>query len=479
VSPPRRPIVVPTRTLLVAAAALIVTAAGAAPAAAKAPRCPSGTDVVWASWGSGNPYGGNGDVAGTSYPQTGLAKARRVHVRTTGGRHRSLVLCADGRLRARLPALRGRQFVTAVAVNGPYVAWAVRPPGRPARVAVGRVQHGRLRAVRRTSTATGLSASRTVPSGAFLVLPDGTTAWSAFTTREPVGAVWPRGEAVAPFFGATPDAPLSAVPPSTTFGNSIAVLDDRNVLLEGRVIRAYRPTVAGTCPVLTTGTWHELGGWKVADAGGEWDENDDEPESTAWSVVCDPASGHYIDLTRTRYHSGRGHYGQTTTGSTARNGRWLLRAVIGRDDDRGATAVTITDPATGERHVAEGHLEVPGLPPVIETPPDTVEASPTHRGATAIRGATAWIERTSAAGKGDSVWLSDADGTRAVGSAAAVVPDPPGDMSPGVSARRSVRDLALSETTLSWTGSDGTRSTHAVRPIASEPFAVHAGPPAP
>lgn len=478
-SPSRVPAAVPICALLIGAATLAVSAAGAAPAAAKAPRCPAGTDVVSASWGSGNEYGGDLAAAGTSYPRIGLGKARRVQVRTTGGRHRRLVLCADGRLRARLPALRGRQFVTAIAVNGPYVAWAVRPPGTPATVAVGRVRGGRLRAVRRTSTATGLYASRTVSSDAFLVLPDGTAAWSVLAMREPVGAVWPRGEAVMPFSGAVPDAPLSAVPPSMTFGNSIAVLDDRNVLLEGQVIRAYRPTVAGSCPVLTTGTWHELGGWKVADVGGQSDEGADAGQSTLHSVVCDPARGQYIDLTTTRYHSGRAGYGETGVGTTARNGRWLLRAVIGRDDDRGATAVAITDPTTGERHVADGHLEVTGLPPVVETPPDTVEASATHRGATAIQGATAWIERAGVAGKGDSVWLSDADGTRAVGSAAAVVYDPPTSNSPWVSARRSVRDLALSGTTLSWTGSDGSTSTQAVRPIAGEPFAVRAGRSAP
>jgi hypothetical protein len=460
-------------------ATLAVSAGDAAPAAAQAPRCPASAAVVTASWGSGNAYGNDYDTAGTSYPRTGLAAGRRVHVRTTGRRHRRVVLCADGRVRARLPDLRRRELVTAVAVNGPYVAWAVRSPGTRARVSVGRVQGGRLRAVRRTSTATGPSSSRTVSSGPFLVLADGTAAWSVPARSEPIGAVWPRGEAVVPFSRGVVDGPLSVVPRSTTFGYAIAILDDRHVLLDGQLLRAYRPPVAGRCPTLTTGAWEDLGGWRIADAGGEWDESSDQVESTSRSVVCDPARGRYLDITATRYHSGKGNRGRSTFGTTARNGRWLLRAIVGFDDQRGATAVTIFDPATGERHVADGHLEVAGLPPVVETPPGTVEESATHRGAAAIPGATAWIERTAVAGKTDTVWLSDGAGTRAVGSAVFAGFVPATSASPWPSARPSIRDLALSEATLSWTASDGAVSTRPVSPIVGAPFAAHAVPPAP
>jgi hypothetical protein len=472
----RPPIVVPPRALLVGLATLAASAAGAAPAEAKAPRCPSGGNPVSASWGTANEFGDAYDTVGSSYPRTGLARARRVEVRATGPGRRRLVLCADGRVRVRLPDLRARQFVTAVAVNGPWVAWAVRSPVTRARVSVGRVRHGRLRAVRRTVTATGPSARRSVDSGAFLVLADGTTAWSVDATSEPIGAVWPRGEAVVPFSRGVLDGPLSVVPRGTGFGGTITILDDRHVLLDGHLLRAYRPPVPGSCPVLTTGTWEELGGWRMADVGGEWDESTEQVESAARSVVCDPARGRHVDVAATRHHSGKGNSGRSVFGTTARNGRWLLRAVIGFDDQLDATAVTITDPATGERHVAAGHLDVAGLPPVVETPPATVEASATHRGAAAVPGATAWIERADAPGMVDTVWLSDGNGTRPVGSAVFVGYDPGTSNSPWVSARRSIRDLALSAARLSWTASDGTTSTHAVSPIAGEPFATRAAP---
>jgi hypothetical protein len=446
--------------------------AGAPSAAAKAPRCPSGGISTAASWGvvRDDPTA----TLETDVPRTGLAAARTAEVRTTrtaDGRHRR-VLCTNGRLRVRLPSF-GSRSLASVSVNGPYVAWA--EVGRAVRtvVTVARVRGGRLRAVRRTRTATGTERT-SVPDGGLVVLRTGTAAWTSGSGRKPDGAVWRRGHPVVPFARGVPSGPLPFSDDRGEPSSDVTVLDDRNVVVGAAALRSYRPPTPGRCPNLVVGTWRDLAGWQVADVGGYEAEGSEVIVRTERSVVCDPAAGRYLDVSTAGRYSEKLGSGTTAFGTVARTGRWLLRATVGKDDFLGMTRVSITDTNSGQRHVADGHLDAPGAPAPVETPddpgPPTVPDARVRTGAVVVPGATAWIERAPASlsPSDDHVWLSDGAGTRVVASVP--VQDVPGAGSPRP--RRYVTGLAIAGNALTWKVA-GVPTSVAVRPVPGEPFAVH------
>jgi hypothetical protein len=249
------------------------------------------------------------------------------------------------------------------------------------------------------------------------------------------------------------------------------VLDDHNVLLDDAILRAYRPPTPGRCPVLTVGRWRELAGWQIANVGGYGDEGREQIDSSERSVVCDPATGRYLDISTARYHNGKGNSGRTTFGAAARNGRWLLRSLIGEGDDLEDTAVTLTDTTTGEQHVASGNLDVPGIPHPAESPenagPNFNREQRWQTGAVITPGATAWIERApySTTPTTDAIWLSDRAGTRVV----ARVPVQPTPTPTMPAERRYIYGLTIDDRQLAWT-TNGARSTLPVQPTPNEPY---------
>jgi hypothetical protein len=404
---------------------------------------------------------------------SGLAKAKSVDVRTTkatAGR-RNALLCSDGRQRARLPTLGRREYVGAVSVNGSYVAWSVQARGTRGRVNVARVKNTKLLARHSTRVATGTGDA--LNTGAFIVHPNGTVAWSLRARAKPIGAVWRRGHAPVSFDDGVPDGPLPIAPRPEFYGFAVAIIDDRNVLLEGgATLRAYRPPAPGSCPKLSVGRWRDLGGWQIADIGGIGDEGPEQTDTLDRSAVCDPARGRYLDIATVQDHNGKGNSGRTRFSTTARNGRWLLRSVIGADDDLGESAVTITDSTTGERHVAGGNLKVAGVPHATEVPntKDWSQREPRWQtGAVTTPGAIAWIERDAPfqSNGRDTVWLSDQNGTRIVGDvpSRSLITESPSYV------RRYIAGLTIQGDILSWS-IDGTTHTVPVVPTVGEPYAI-------
>lgn len=438
----------PSRAAVTAAATVLLAGiAVAVPASASAAPCPRSHQGIVATLGvfddgnevthldDGDRVNSRGvETLGTA-PLADPDDARTVAIRVTrrNGRTRAAALCRGTELLARLPRPDPRTRFTGLSANGRYVAWRTSGPGRRGSLSVGRLRGRRIVAVRRTSNGA-LRADRR-SNGRILVMPDGTAAWS-LPDRGRAGVwLWPRGTAAR-------RVGLYAEREALDTSVNVRIVDDRHVLLlDQGLIARYGPATPGRCPEPTAATPFDLGSWRLFSVTDPGDEGGTTTVSSTSYVACDPAVGDYVKVFGDDSFT-NSQYGQdeTRTRRMVRTANVVVSELVNLEGT--ATGAGVHVVGDDRRHEVGGALLLPGGP----APKDGANLA-------VVPGAVAWVQ-PSAQGRGvPEVWLSDANGTRAVGTA-----DP----------QSTTARVALSRATLSWSDAGTTRST-GVSPVPDSP----------
>lgn len=422
------------RLLALPAVAAALAVASAAPAHAASASCPTPPERLKLTWGVSGPDAdirtttGRWPTAFRSSVEPGVARSglglgvdpEIRTVRTTRGVGRP-VLCAGGKVRARLPELPRGTVVGGASANGSWVAWRTAKRGALGRVHVGQVVGGRLRAVRYRETVRGVAHE--IVNGNIVVTASGAVAWTVgpgprTRVAHSVGAVWPRGGEAAQV--PVPDRPEAGGGGSTP-GRPIFVLNDHQVQVDDRGATpfAFRAPTAGTCPPIIDGRTVPFAGWRLSLT--LQSRLSFAPKSLSTSrayVVCDPASGRTLTLgTANSAYGVGGHDGVRTM---VRSGERLFvaREAIGPADYTRKDEVAMVDAATGASETVAGWLAAPG----VTAPPKALlgdDPAVTGPGVAVAPGVTAWI-RGSDATPTATVVVRDAGGTRSVAAGASI-----------------------------------------------------------
>jgi hypothetical protein len=470
---PRRPLARRAASAgLLAPVALAVLVAAPTAAHAASPACPTPPERLKLTWGLGAPdadlrtttghWGPRYDFRTLDVGRTGLGLGDDLEVRTSRDRHGvgRPVVCAGGKLRARLPSIRRGAIVGAASANGPWVAWRTARRGALGEVRVGHVDHGRLTAVKMRQTVRGVPHE--LVNGNFVVTPTGTVAWTVGPGPEgrdvrSVGAVWPRGRAVTAVPVPTGTAPGPDVP---AVGHAIFVMDDQHVQVDspGADPVRYRPRTPGTCPTPFTGTPRDLAGWSFTATAGILIGGHGVSGARGW-MVCDPVTGELVRVGATREVGLSRTRPVDSLRIVARNGTWLVEEHTSVDPTGFSTSthLTLTETVTGQRRDLGGYLAAPGLAPSPYRPNVGYYAQqPFEPGVAIAQGVTAWVAPVAPGSTTSDVWLSDAGGTRTVGSGS------------------SITRLSTDGERLTW-DADGSPRSAPVSPVQGAPFSVIEG----
>lgn len=421
-----------------------------------------------------------GDDSGASVygASDGLAEdGLDLRVLRRAGRIRGLALCNGSSTVARLPLPRDRRArVVAVSANGQRVAWRT-VNGSRGTLAVGRVSRRVVAGVRSTTTGAlaGPQKGRQI-NDRFEVTPDGSVAWSL-----PVGTragvwLWPAG-------GKPRRVALTRDNDGGNASRDVRIVDRHHVLIgPGTEIARYGPRTPGSCPTGIGVTSIDAGPLAVRFSGGSTVEGDDESFSWEHLLVCDPAIGDYTRVIR----FGGSSSGVGTTVGTSRSptrvafvaGTLVVerstRDGFGGDYTIDHDALIVPrDASQPIRTATGGGVAGPGIDPPASYPPRGPGPVPQPVGVRVVAGALAWTEGDATNIQvGRPVWLSDAAGTRRVGTAfrrSAAVPE-------GNSTAPDV-DLALDVRELSWsTSTSGGTARNSVSPTPDTAVAVQSVP---
>lgn len=336
------------------------------------------------------------------------------------GRLAGLTLCNVNRTVARLPLPTSRRArVVAVSVNGRRVAWRTIAGARGT-LSVGIVRGRAVRAVRSTTTRAlyGTGPIQKV-EGQLLVTPDGSVAWSLPVGRQAGVWLWPRGQRPRRVAVTARDKVTGHA------SRDVRIVDRYSVLIgSGTEIARYRPPTPGRCPTGIGVRSAQVGPFDVRYSPGAFTEQ--ESESAGWShvLVCDPAVGDYVRvLPFSSYSSGftgsGSHGGSSTPTRVAFTaGTLVIEQAINRSGggdsytEYGALIVP-RDAADAIRTATGGRLAGPEAAPVSPAEPVGPGA---HVGIRVVPGAVAWTEEGTGLWE-RTVWLADAAGRRAVGTA--------------------------------------------------------------
>lgn len=389
------------------------------------------------------------------------------------GQIRGLALCNGSSTAARLPLPRDRRArVVAVSVNGQRVAWRTTSRARGT-LAVGRVSHRVVGGVRSTMTRAlaGPQKGRQI-NDRFEVTPDGSVAWSL-----PVGTragvwLWPAG-------GKPRRVALTRNNDGGNASRDVRIVDRHHVLIgPGMTIARYGPRTPGSCPTGIGVTTVDSGPLEVRFSGGSTVEGIDESFSWEHLLVCDPAIGDYTRVIR----FGGSSSGVGTTVGTSR-GPTRVAFVAGtlvverstRDGFGGDytidhdALIVPRDASQPIRNATGGGIAGPGIVPPASYPSVGSGPAPQPVGVRVNAGALAWTEGDATNVQvGRPVWLSDAAGTRRVGTAfrRSMTAYEGNSTAPDV-------DLALDDRELSWnTSTSGGTARSMVSPTMDTAVAV-------
>ncbi len=393
-------------------------------------------------WGEGSTVAVAGLASGRGLLVDDGATTHRAALRSVrrGDRVVRLELC-DRRKRLatiRRPDPRGR--IGGVSVNGDRIAWRVWRAGRPGTLSVGRIDHGRVVAVRTTAVPTLARADAI--NGRILVVPDGTAAWSLPVAGRAAVWLWPAGRA----------ARRLVLPPRARVrdpGWDVRIVDDRHVILgPSATVLRYGPTTPGRCPTPVGATVSPIAGRSLVHVPGASITEPGAVTYWAQSLLCDPRVGDYVHVHAT---PGLGTKYMENTGGVPVDAISTAGVLVEADtnEDYGTTVLSeVTDLRTGASTSVTGGVGDPAGPdePRLVGTPTSVRVLP---------GAVAWL---GGAKPGRSraldalprrIWLADAAGVRPVGRLPAHA---------GIDAA-----LDLTPTSLTWGGPAAGSTT--VRPV--------------
>lgn len=448
------------RAMIVAVFAAASIAATTGGASAKVPTCPTNTsELTVITWGSPGPFGELADSdRGGTIALTGLARGARdvfPPPRIVTRRDRAglgyPVLCAEGRVRARLPILRRGRTIQAASVNGTYLAWRETAPGAHGTIVRGDVRNARLRNVRRKTVPVRPGDEKN--EHRIVVYANGMVGWAlnSQSARSSSRAwAWPR-TGPAKYAGTARNAD----------DNSIRVVDSQNILLSRstRLMR-FAPATPGRCPTLNDGRPRPFGGWVQADIAG-WGEYGEGGTTTgSWTTVCNPTTGKYIAVTLNSYSGYKSDSTASNVTHDVRIGATLL--TISQETSGGSlgsTSASVLDTTTGRRYAIAGRSQGPGI--IYREQPTGRPEEPV--GAVVLPGVLAFVYTDAArAGATQTLRLIDANGARDIDRATPSLNAP---------ASTSITNLSLAGGTLRWDHSGASRSV-TVSPTPDSPFGV-------
>lgn len=339
-----------------------------------------------------------------------------------GGRLRGIALCSGDQAVARIPLPRNRRAgLTDVSANGRYVAWRTTSGSRGT-LTVG-VVRGRTVRPFRSSTSSALFGDGPRPRvrGQLLVTADGSVSWSL-----PVGTragvwLWPSGERPQRVALTRRD------PVTRNASRDVRIVDRHHVLIgAGREIARYGPRTPGRCPEGLGVTTSQLGPLSIRYSRGASTEQFGQGAGWSHVLVCDPAVGDYTRvIPYASSSSGIGSSGDVSEGAGPSRAVFTAGLLVieqtayetggGSTSTDYSSMIVPRDPLAPTRTIAFGGIAGPGVDP----PPDPYDRPSIPSAPVAVRvapGAVAWSE-PSAAPEAPTIWLADAAGTRAVGTA--------------------------------------------------------------
>lgn len=369
------------------------------------------------------------------------------------GRLRGIALCKGKRTVARLPLPRDRRAdVVAVSVNGRRVAWRTTVNGRGT-LSVG-TAHGRIVRAARSSTTRALfgTGPKQRVTGQLLVTPDGSVAWSLPVGKRAGVWLWPHGQRPRRIAVTARDKVTGYA------GRDVRIVDRHHVLIgpDGEIAR-YEPPTPDRCPVGIGVTAKTIGPLQARFSSGAFTEQYGEGAGWSHLLICDPVVGDYTRvLSFGSYSSGIGSSGDYSSSHRPTRVAFTAGTLVveqatssyggGGTDIEYRALIVPRDPAEPIRSASDGGIAGSDI-----EPPAPMPTNPTARIAVRmVPGAVAWTERDPTT-RVISVWLADADGRRAIGTAT-----PRDIVTPGGRTPTSDTELDLGPDVVTWNTPTGT-----------------------